>query len=75
MPTKLTRYILSFSDAQIEDLRRRFPAAENDKAAIYEALGFEPPKHGGPREGAGQKPKGRRTRRAHKAGKPRGSKP
>lgn len=66
MPTKLTRYILSFSDAQLDELRRRFPWFPNDKERIYQALGFEPPKHGGPREGAGMKPTSHKARRDRK---------
>jgi len=57
MSTKLTRYILSFTDAQLAELRLRYPGADNDKQRVYLALGFEPPPYGGARPGAGRKPK------------------
>jgi len=56
MPTKLTRIELLFTKAQLDELRLRFPAAGNHKAAVYQALGFDPPKHGGIRPSAGRKP-------------------
>jgi hypothetical protein len=62
MPTKLTRIEVLLTEAQIKDLMERFPDAPEAKAALYRAAGFDPPKHGGKREGAGMKPKGRKAR-------------
>ena len=69
MPTKLNRYTLAFTDAQLEDLELRFPDAADPKQAIYLALGFDPPQSGGKREGAGR-PKRKRpgaTKRQRRA--------
>jgi hypothetical protein len=63
MPTKLTRYTLTFTKAQLESLKLRFPNAVNDKQAIYLALGFDLPQPGGKREGAGRPKRSRKALR------------
>lgn len=67
MPTTLTRYTLTFTPAQLADLRLRFPEAVSDKAAIYTALGFDQPKAGGVRPARGKD----RTQRKRRGRKPR----
>lgn len=54
MPTNLNRFTLSFTKAQLDELRLRFPGAPDDRSAIYLALGFDPPEAGGTRPGAGR---------------------
>ena len=63
MPTKLTRYTLTFTKAQLESLKLRFPHATTDKQAIYLALGFDLPKSGGKREGSGRPKRSRKAPR------------
>ncbi len=46
---------IMLTEAQLAELRLRFPEAKTDTETVYRALDIEPPAHGGARWGAGRK--------------------
>ena len=68
MPTQLNRIEILLTDAQLAELRLRFPEVADDKAAIYFALGLKPPTIGRPKGSRNRRP--RKGRSLIKADKP-----